>query len=372
MSAIITPNLNTISLFYKEGSSDKEYHLDILGDEQTGFTVQYRHGKRGQTLHVGKKNKCPVDYKIARSIFDEIVTAKAAKGYTEAEGGIPYQNTDNANKVSGILPQLLNEIEEDELKKYLKDDNWIMQQKMDGERRMIKKSKKTVEGVNRKGLIVSLPSSVESAIAELCGTADAILDGEMVGEVYWLFDILSMGVHSYVDIGCNDRLNAIDEWFTEIAAYHDDIRLVSTAFTWTGKKALYDALVKKNAEGVVFKRFDAPYKVGRPASGGTQVKFKFYSTATVRVKETTVDKRSVSMEVKSLGKWTEIGKVTIPVNHVVPDPKTIAEVRYLYAYHDGSLFQPTYLGPRSDADENDCVASQLKFKAPAEGEEEES
>lgn len=369
MSTSVTPNLDSISLYYKEGPSNKEYHLSIIGDETSGFTVQFRYGKKGSTMKVGTKNKAPVDYLVARRIFDDILTEKQGKGYTGEQTGTPYQSTTNADRVSGVLPQLLNFIEESEVNKYINDDNWIMQQKMDGERRLIKKTKKTVEGINRKGLVVSLPTPVEQAVAGACGHADAILDGEMVGEIYWLFDILAMSVHNYSDLGYGARLGEIQEWFGEMSdmeAYFANFRIVPTAIGKTAKKKLYDKLKKENAEGVVFKKIDALYKVGRPASGGNQVKFKFYATATIRVKEASIDKRSVTMEVQSLGGWVNIGKVTITPNYPVPDPGTLAEVRYLYAYHDGSLFQPTYLGPREDADESACVGGQLKFKAPDE------
>jgi bifunctional non-homologous end joining protein LigD len=46
----------------------------------------------------------------------------------------------------------------------------------------------------------------------------------------------------------------------------------------------------------------------------------------------------------------------------VPNLGAVVEVRYLYAYPDGSLYQPVYLGERSDVDVTECVVSQMKFK----------
>jgi len=40
----------------------------------------------------------------------------------------------------------------------------------------------------------------------------------------------------------------------------------------------------------------------------------------------------------------------------------VIEVRYLYAYRGGSLFQPTYLGLRDDIEVDACLLSQLKYK----------
>ena len=38
----------------------------------------------------------------------------------------------------------------------------------------------------------------------------------------------------------------------------------------------------------------------------------------------------------------------------------------LYAYKDGSLFQPVFLNVRTDIDKEDCVISQLKYKKEEE------
>jgi len=60
--------------------------------------------------------------------------------------------------------------------------------------------------------------------------------------------------------------------------------------------------------------------------------------------------------------WQPVGNVTIPPNQPVPNLGAVVEVRYLYAYPDGSLYQPVYLGERSDVDVTECVVSQMKFK----------
>ena len=47
----------------------------------------------------------------------------------------------------------------------------------------------------------------------------------------------------------------------------------------------------------------------------------------------------------------------------IPPAGTIVEVRYLYAYPGGRLYQPVYLGPRDDVPPVACSMSQLKIKA---------
>ena len=72
--------------------------------------------------------------------------------------------------------------------------------------------------------------------------------------------------------------------------------------------------------------------------------------------------RSVSVEVLAKGEWIHIGDVTIPPNQDLPLKGELIEVRYLYAYRGGKLYQPTYLGPREDITEDECTIQQLKYK----------
>ena len=54
---------------------------------------------------------------------------------------------------------------------------------------MVEVSGDMVEGSNRKGLVVSLPKEVESALKD---AGDCVLDGELVGDKFWIFDVLSL------------------------------------------------------------------------------------------------------------------------------------------------------------------------------------
>jgi bifunctional non-homologous end joining protein LigD len=60
--------------------------------------------------------------------------------------------------------------------------------------------------------------------------------------------------------------------------------------------------------------------------------------------------------------WEEVGNVTIGGAIPIPPVGSVIEVRYLYAFKGGSLFQPIYLGERDDLDTEDCKMSQLKYK----------
>lgn len=58
--------------------------------------------------------------------------------------------------------------------------------------------------------------------------------------------------------------------------------------------------------------------------------------------------------------------MTIPPNQPIPNAGAIVEVRYLYAFRGGSLYQPVYLGERDEIDPTECVVGQLKFKQEAD------
>jgi len=355
----------SITLYYREGSSDKVYQCAI---EPAGerFVVKFAYGRRNATLNTGTKTNVPVDYPDARRIFDKLVKEKTAKGYTPGPDGTPYQHTDKEQRATGLAPQLLNPIDEAEVERLVADDAWAMQEKFDGRRMLVQKHGAAIHGINRKGLIVGLPSPVAVAAHAIPG--DFILDGEAVGEVLHGFDLLEINGEDQRPLDYRQRLTALLNLLA--SAQQRNIRFVTTAFVTSQKASLLEHLRFQKREGVVFKRLDAPYTAGRPNGGGPQLKHKFYATLSAVVGRINAQ-RSVEVQLRDGKQWVAAGNVTIPTNHRVPCVGAVVEVRYLYAFPEsGSLYQPTYLGPRSDVDRRECTAAQLKYKPG--GEEEES
>lgn len=353
-----------ITLYYREGSSDKIYQAAIE-PSGTGFVVTFAYGRRDSTLKTGTKTHLPVAHETARKIYDKLVKEKTAKGYTPGESGTPYQQTDKAERATGIVPQLLNPIDESEVDGLLANDDWWMQEKFDGKRVLIRKDGDVVIGINRTGLTIDLPQSIVSAV-RLLDTGTCLLDGEAVGDVFVAFDLLD---EANLDL----RPHAYHQRYAHLVdlvdtAPADAIRYAETAVGADAKQAMLGSLKGAEKEGVVFKLKDAPYTPGRPNTGGPQRKFKFYATASCLVAGTNGAKRSVKLELLGDGgaggdKRVGIGNVTIPGNHATPAKGDIVEVRFLYAYRGGSLYQPVYLGKREDVDADACTIAQLKFKA---------
>ena len=350
----------SVSLYFKSGSSDKVYHARIEAADGGGYTVNFAYGRRGGTLSTGTKTKAPVDHATARRVFAKLVADKQSKGYTAGADGTPYRHSANAGRVSGLLPQLLNTIDEADAARLVGDPQWVMQEKFDGRRLMLRKVGDAVEGINKLGLIVSVVETIEAAGRLVPG--DFVLDGEAVGDCLHVFDLLSRDGTDLRARSYGDRYRAL----RAVIGDADTAAAVVVAECWVDpaeKARQLDEVRARNAEGVVFKRWDAPYTQGRPSSGGTQRKLKLVATASAVV--TAINRqRSVRVSLLQGATWRDVGAVTVPANQSVPQIGDVVEVRYLYATPGGgALYQPVLLGVRTDVEPPECVVAQLKFKA---------
>jgi bifunctional non-homologous end joining protein LigD len=308
-----------------------------------------------------------MDLDTANAHFDDLVHKKKLKGYCEAIGQAPYVGSDKENKITGVLPQLLNNIDEEDLDAYFDYDNYCLQEKKDGKRILIRATHGTIEAINRKGLLVGFPAAIEGAAQKL--VADCLFDGEMIGEVIWLFDALELDMSDLRNLPYSQRYKILQQTVSVSNVEGSPVRLVETAFN-AQKKTTFGALKKQGVEGVVFKKLDAIYKPGRPSSGGDQLKFKFTNTCTCQVAGSTEKgKRSVYIQMLDGETLIDVGKVTVLPNFAVPKVGTLVEIKYLYRHVHGALYQPIYLGERDDLEKADQVST-VKVKEGIEDEDE--
>lgn len=356
-----------IDLHYQGGGSDKVYIVELKEIGSDLYVVECQFGRRGGTLNHTNKTPSPVTYLSAKRFFDRVVGEKTAKGYQVVSSSNQVSTPKTTAKPAGdsasaidVMPQLLNPVaDEDELERLLTAQAWLMQEKMDGERRPVADMGGGWFGINKKGSKVVIPDVVAIALDAQGLGSNTILDGEIIGDVYYIFDvIMANGVSmAYSPFDVRDR------WIFSNIQTTQTIRRVVTWATEAEKRSYLERLRKAGAEGVVFKKRDSLYMSGRPNSGGDQLKFKFVESATVMVMKGKSTKRSVPVGAYDENrKLVGLGNVTIPANYAVPRVGAIVEVRYLYAYKGGSLYQPVYLGERSDQDAEDCTLSQLKYK----------
>ena len=313
-------------------------------------------------MSTGTKTNVPVDCDSARSIYDKLVREKKAKGYTEGPDGTPYHNTPKEDRVTGLLPQLLNPIDEQEVKRLLIDPNWAMQEKFDGRRVLVRRHKAEIHGINRKGLLIGLPETVFQTVNAI--PSSFILDGECIGDLFHAFDLLEWDGEDCRTKPYRRRLLLLSNLLNPPNLKY--IEWVQTATDPANKERLFRHLQSEKKEGVVFKRLDAPYTPGRPNTGGNQLKHKFYATCSAVVSNLN-DKRSVELRLLNGKGWIPCGNVTIPPNFKVPAVGEVVECRYLHAHKESNaLYQPVYLGPRQDIGQHECVLSQLKYKGTGE------
>jgi len=369
--------VKSIALFFQEGSSDKVYNAKLVEEDDGTYSVHVEWGRRGSRLSTGAK-AVKVTLEKAQKQYDSLVREKTGKGYQEitaevapAEVAPPVGQGSGSRvggagrKKTGQAAQLLNAIEEDDLERLFKDANVVAQQKLDGVRVLVHVRPGEIIASNRGGEVMELASQVVAAVRN--APENTILDGELVrtddGPQYWVFDLLVHGTEDLRGLGYLERYAELDALAEELPA---PVRLVRTARTEQEKRALFAKLTAERAEGIVFKKGDAPYTPGRPASGGAQLKYKFVKSADVFLTENAGN--AYQMAVYDQGKVRLVGKVFAGTTNesrkeldelLAAGERPVVEVRYLYATDDDILYQPVFAQRRDDKAPEDCSLTQL-------------
>lgn len=359
--------------------SNKEYHLTVE-EVDGGFVVNYGYGAIGSTLKYGTKTPRPVDRKAAMKVFEALVAEKLAKDYRPRVDGtsvaapaVGYVSpTGMKREEDAVAVALLEPVDDPE--PYIRGTQWVAQPKYDGKRMLLKITGGVVTAQNRRGLTIVCPPLFQAPLRAL-GQPDIVLDGEAVGDVFYAFDIVRLNAADLRQEPYARRLLTLQSLFAKPGTV---IRLAETATSTAEKEDLYKRLKRDRGEGIVFKRTDATYQGRRSAD---MVKHKFWASVSVlvlarndtgalleewqgwRIRTNKPDgKRSIQAGL--LGPKSDpmfVGDVSVPVNYPVPEPGTVAEIRYLYAFPaTNKLFQPQYEGERDDVDPD--TLDRLKYK----------
>jgi len=372
------------TLHNTEGGADKLYRVQVVCDNQT-YGVRCDSCRRGNAwVDQGWKHQGLATLEEAVKKAEAVMKGKVKGGYkitgsfenTEALGTAegpqaPVGISQEAKARTGFRPQLLNSIEEAEAEQLILDDRWVMEEKKDGRRRSIQEDQNGLTGINKLGEAVPVEHEMAEAARTMFGTSGFLVDGEIIGDTLHAFDLLQVGEGKGGDLremgymARKERLGLFAKFHPAVAG---SISVVQTHVGREAKRKAFDALKTANAEGVVFKLKDAPFKEGRPNSNGDQRKYKFTATATFICCGTKPGKRSIRLGILDKdGNVQDMGFCTIPANHEIPADQTLVEVRYLYAFpNGGKLHQPCYLGERDDIRYEEAVIEQLKFKPTGE------
>lgn len=371
--------IQRIDLYYTNAAehSDKTFVVVLIRDDE-GWRVDCANGKRDGTLKLRPKG-AGLSEAAAQKLFQGIVKEKARGGYTTdvsgtpfagvtLQGGSPHASASLPSRKSGQPADgldrglmLLSVVDRTQMLSLSHDPRWRFEQKMDGERRPIRRAGTTVTGYNRTRQAVAFSSRIQDAFLAL-DASNFVIDGEQIGDVYYAFDLLELAGSSVEHQPLRVRLTLLNTVLN--GANPQVIQRPLAAESTTDKQDLFARIEGADLEGVVGKDLDAPYEACRSRF---QVKFKFHDTATVWCDGQNGAKRSVGIScLDAKGQRRSIGNVTIPANVSMPERDTFIEVRYLYRVGDGDLFQPVFDKHRPDCTEQDVArVGDLKQK-PAE------
>ncbi|MFX4299879.1 WGR domain-containing protein [Pseudosulfitobacter pseudonitzschiae] len=348
-------------LYFTEGASDKVYNAQLEQDPD-GWSVKFQFGRRGKPLKDNIKAS-GIPYDEAHDIYEKLVSSKTKKGYTEEVSGAVFSSSEFAGQVTGFRPQLLNEVTLEEALEL--DDTWLAQEKHDGERRGMKWDGQRAIYSNRSGLETGVQQPVDDAFSELAKIIgnSLELDGEDMGDHLVIFDVLQ---HPEISTGTfserADILAALAKTIEDAGLekiLKVDIPMPLPEFI----SQRLGFLETGGAEGFVARKADSLNVPGKPSSGGEALKIKFWADCTCRVTEGRVGKSSVGIELLDEDStWQPVGNVTVTAANR-PRIGDLIDVKYLYAYEGGSLFQPSFKSVRTDIPETDCTFSQLKYKS---------
>ncbi|GAA0432230.1 hypothetical protein ACFOY5_20795 [Massilia aurea] len=124
-----------VTLHNNTGNSDKIYECVVVRSGDL-YLVNTQSGRRGGSMTPRTKTKQPVSLEAAMKIYDGVVKEKKAESYYVLEGDVAVAAPAASNDPTGAFhqPQLLNDIDRDAAMALIEDDEWVMEEKMDGKR----------------------------------------------------------------------------------------------------------------------------------------------------------------------------------------------------------------------------------------------
>lgn len=274
-------------------------------------------------------------------------------------------------------PMKFTEVEGDPAR-YITDDSWVMEQKMDGTRGLaVVRHDRPVwwPGRGGRGALAHTAATqhipaINPVLKRIVGDTpgEAVFDGEIIvgtGE-YHLFDVpyvrFGAEVIQPTDPFSRRRrvLEALD--LLDLIA-GTPVKVVRQARTTREKGDLIKDVETAGGEGVMLKRVDSLYLPGIRTK--SQLKFKFVKTADVVV--LSVNRPDAKHGSCTFGVFSEVVKdggtlVVVGGCSLIGKPEVkvgdVIEVNYLY-WTGSSLYQPRMTRVRDDKPAVDCLLSQF-------------
>lgn len=265
-----------------------------------------------------------------------------------------------------IKAMLARSINVNTLSDYINDENWWIEQKLDGERVLMHVIDSTPFAINRNGVPYTrpVPASVLEVFRSESWVGRWVLDGELLDGIYHVFDIPFVAPRDTILVDdatpYSSRRLLLEKLFERLDCAA--VKLVETAKTPEEKAAIIELVRKANGEGLMVKHKDGTYRQGNRSTMMLKAKF----TATLEAFITEIGrngKRSIAVGLYDAD-MKEIDVGTIPMsdrNLARASLNDVVEVRYLYCGRGYRLYQPAFIRYRSDKTPSECRTGQLKM-----------
>lgn len=303
-----------------------------------------------------------------------IINDKLAKGYADVSlASVPATPAPAAGPVSTLpttlRPMLAEEVDAAAaIPRYAADDRFIFEPKLDGHRVMLVVEGGQVSAIGRNGQASQHAPRFNDRhhtadMARLAKMGTAVLDGELVGDKFWIFDMPSLEWKGGMELvfGPDEtweiRRRALGLLFRAWKPNPDLIGLVTYAEGEGDKLAMAKDLLERQCEGVIMKNTGAPYRWGRRCSDTLKAKFVHEADLVVtglghQGKDNAVLSAIKDGQLVEVGRCSTIGKGTVSIGDVVC-------VRYLYLGAGNRIVQPRLMSVRTDKAASECTYDQL-------------
>ena len=202
------------------------------------------------------------------------------------------------------------------------DDAWAAQEKIDGRRAVVTCIAGALSAQTRNGNPIKLPAKARA----LLPLGNYIVDGELVGDDFTAFDVLSIGADDVRTMPYSERLRLLDGL---------NVPTITTVSGEQAKRALHAAVKAAGLEGVVFKRLAAKWRAGRTEHA---VKLKNFLSDTFVVES--FDGRGIeitTMDGRPAGRCAGCANAG-----------ELVEIRFAHWTDAGKLMHPVIIGIRDD------------------------
>lgn len=244
------------------------------------------------------------------------------------------------------------------VKVLVQDDQYWAEQKVDGQRILLRVFNNKVSVFNRQGNQMGLKNLALTKPLEEEFKGMWWFDGEYLNDHYYVFDLLHVKDTDISICPYSERRERLEK--IALLINSPAMTILPVAKTEDDKARLFKLTKENNYEGLVFKEISKPYLPGK----NNWFKCKHYSTLDAFVIEINRGGKELAV---TLGlyddnkKEVEVGGCKIPEWYMKQiKVGSVIEVKYLYATESDHLYIPVFSQIRLDKQASQCYTSQLQ------------